>query len=102
MRVVMHGRCACFQGVTVSDSPVTQLLHAAASNPAVRAQLLTDPRAALAAAGVAVPANVAVSAIEGETWGVQLTLGPAADALGDDVLDEAAGGASGVTNRLWP
>lgn len=67
----------------------------AMTDPDVRATWLSDPRAALLAAGIDVPEWAVVTASEGGKLGVAITLGPlidVSDELRDESLDSVAGG----------
>lgn len=61
--------------------------------PAFKAKLLADPRAALAAAGAPVPPGVAVKVVENTDKLMHLVLpAPAKDAISEEDLESVAGG----------
>jgi hypothetical protein len=65
------------------------------SDPAFKNRLLTDPKAALTAAGVSIPAGVTVKVVENTDKLVHLVLPTRPNSeLTDEALDRVAGGDS--------
>jgi hypothetical protein len=72
-----------------------ELLTRSATDPEFRAALLADPRAALSAEGVAVPAEIAIRVVESGPGEMVLALPPAVaddEELSEDALAAASGG----------
>ena len=69
-------------------------LAPAMTDAAARERLLTDPRAVLAAAGLDLPDWFTVTAVEGDTPALTLTLPPMLDpdAMSDEQLAAVTGG----------
>jgi hypothetical protein len=63
------------------------------TDPAFKSNLLTDPKAALAAAGISVPAGVALKVVENTDKVIHLVLPARPNSeLSDEALDKVAGG----------
>ena len=77
-------------------------LGPAMTDAAARERLLTDPRAVLAAAGLDLPDWFTVTAVEGDTPALTLTLPPMLDPdaeLSEEQLAAASGGGKG--GKYW-
>jgi hypothetical protein len=78
-----------------------KLVKKAWDDPAFKAQLLERPNAALAAAGVPVPAGVTVKVLEDTDKVVHLVLPPKpTGVLADDHLDLVAGGVTNLSHTV--
>ncbi|MTD16847.1 NHLP leader peptide family natural product precursor [Nakamurella sp. YIM 132087] len=85
-----------------TTSPMTEVQVRAATDPAFRAALLSDPHATLREAGIEVPDSVAVRIEESTAEEFVLTLPPAIDVSADVELDEdqLAGTSGGLSPFL--
>lgn len=83
------------------------LQHRAMVDPAWRAQLMADPRAALHAAGVELPAGVTVTVVDQPPGRLILPIPPIADPAGSDqplsgdALAAVTGGATAAGYRRF-
>jgi hypothetical protein len=78
-------------------------LAPAMTDAAARERLLTDPRAVLAAAGLDLPDWFTVTAVEGDTPALTLTLPPMLDtaAMSDEQLAAVSGGMFGEWDGVY-
>jgi hypothetical protein len=78
----------------LENAAYAKIVARAWSDPAFKENLLAEPAAVLAAAGVAVPADLTVKLVEDTDQLVHLVLPapPAEDELSDEALDNVAGG----------
>ena len=75
-----------------------KLVARAWSDPAFKAKLLSDPAAALAEAGMELPADVSVKVVENTDTVVHFVLPPAPDEeLNEEALDKFAAGTEILT-----
>jgi hypothetical protein len=79
-----------------------QVVAKAWSDPSYKAKLLADPRAALTAAGVAVPAGVAIQVVEDTDKVAHLVLPPRPTELSEEDLKKVTGGFTLIEMRLLP
>jgi hypothetical protein len=88
--------------MTAEMSPLATLQLRCAVDPAYRATVLSDPRAAMADLGVAVPDSVSVRVVESTDTELLIPLPPAQDAdLTGEQLEQAAGGSLGVVLQAF-
>jgi hypothetical protein len=71
---------------------LARLLARAAREPDLRARLLADPRAALAAEGLGLPADVRLNVVANDARRLHFVLPAPADTLSDAALEGVAGG----------
>ena len=79
--------------MTETEKAYAKIIAKAWRDPAFKAQLITNPAAALKAEGMDVPAGVTVSVVENTDKQFHLVLPPVpTDELSDEALDAVAGG----------
>lgn len=79
----------------------TRVAERVAADPAFRAYLITDPRAAISSVlGVEIPEGVDITVHESTPTHVHLAL-PPYEPAGDDDLDAISGGSSAPPHDTW-
>jgi len=92
-----QGVVVCVAGFSMPENEPEfgKIVAKAWRDPAVKAELIANPAAALKAEGIDVPAGMTVTVVEDTDKQFHLVLPPVpTDELSDEALDAVAGGAS--------